>query len=293
MHTALHVSHTRVSPYLDGILLPETIAVTAGLEQALDGAGLVFLVVPSQAVRMVARRCAPLLAPDACVLLCSKGIERETGLLMSEVAGQELQGRPLAVLSGPSFAAEVAAGKPAAVTVAISAQPGGGLHASRRLGVRLETALDRPSFRIHLSGDPIGVEIAGAMKNVIAIACGIAAGMDLGANLRAALITRGLAEMRRLTVAAGGHPETATGLAGIGDLVLTCSDPQSRNYSLGHSLGSGQNQGSMLAEGAVNAGAVAAMAQRHGLDLPVCRFVDGALRHPAGIREALETLLAS
>ena len=271
-----------------GTALSERILATDRLAD-LAAARLCLLVVPAQALRGVAQELAQVFEADVPVLLCAKGIEAETGQLMTEVAAEALPGRPLAVLSGPTFAAEVARGLPTAVTLASH---------DRDLAARLVVTLGSRSFRPYLSDDPLGAEIAGAVKNVLAIACGIVAGRGLGDNARAALITRGLAEMSRLVLARGGKPETLMGLAGLGDLTLTCTAAQSRNYSLGVALGKGEGLEAALAasrgvvEGRFSAAAVIAMARDYKVEMPICAAVDAVVNGRADLGEAIAGLLS-
>ncbi len=215
--------------YLPGIKLDAGIRATSVLEEAA-ATDAVLLVVPAQFMRGVTSQLSGMLARDIPVVVCAKGIEQNSAALMSEVVADTLPGRPVAVLSGPTFAAEVAAGLPTAITVATRDQA---------VGDELVEALGTQRMRPYLSDDVIGAEIGGAVKNVLAIACGVTEGRGFGDNARAALITRGLAEMTRLCVAKGGKAETMMGLSGLGDLTLTCSSSQSRNYSLGEALGKG------------------------------------------------------
>jgi glycerol-3-phosphate dehydrogenase (NAD(P)+) len=222
-------------------------------------------------------------------LLCAKGIETGSLKTISEIAGEIVPEAPVAILSGPSFAAEVARGQPTAVTIA-SRDP--------VLGRAFVAALGTPRFRPYLSPDPIGAEIGGAVKNVLAIACGIIEGRGLGDNARAALITRGLAEMIRLGLAKGAEAETFRGLSGLGDLVLTCTAGQSRNYSLGLALGRGKTLAQALAgqravvEGIATAAAVARLAARLGIELPITAAVDGVLHREMAIDMMIDNLLA-
>jgi glycerol-3-phosphate dehydrogenase (NAD(P)+) len=232
---------------------------------------------------------APTLRPGAAVVICAKGVEEASGALMSEVAAAALPGARLAILSGPTFAGEVARGLPTAVTLATVDQA---------LGGALIAALGTRSFRPYLSADVVGAEIGGAVKNVLAIACGIVAGRRLGDNARAALITRGLAEMVRLAQAKGGRAETLMGLSGLGDLTLTCTALQSRNHSLGFALGEGTALDEILArrrsvaEGVSSAAAVTALARRLGVDMPIVAAVDAILHHGADIDGSIASLLA-
>ena len=229
--TAINERHA--SPvFLPGIALDPAVTATADLDAAVHGAEGVLLVVPAQFLRAVAERLALHFRQAIPLLLCAKGIEAGSLKMMTEVAAEILPGCPFAVLSGPTFAGEVARGLPTAVTIASG---------DASVGRAFTAALGSARFRPYLSDDPIGAQIGGAVKNVLAIACGIVLGRVLGDNARAALITRGLAEMVRLGVAKGGRAETFRGLSGIGDLVLTCSATQSRNYALGLALGRGQS----------------------------------------------------
>jgi len=216
--------------FLPGVTLPDRVTPEADLEAAVAGAQDVLLVVPSHAFRPVLAAVAPLLRQEAAIAWATKGFEPRTGLLLHEVAAAELPGHDLAVLSGPSFAGEVAHGLPTAVTIAAT-RPA---H-----GERLAGYLHGEAFRAYTSPDLVGVQVGGAAKNVMAIAAGIADGLGFGANSRAALITRGLAEITRLGLALGGRPETFMGLAGLGDLALTCTDNQSRNRRMGLALARG------------------------------------------------------
>lgn len=276
------------SLFLPGIKLDPAINATTDLAEAAN-ADAVLLVVPAQYLRATCEALAPALGRDVPVVVCAKGIEIATGALMNEVAEAALPGRPLAVLSGPTFAIEVAREQPTAVTLASG---------DRVLGARLVAALGTPRFRPYQGDDVVGAEIGGAVKNVLAIACGIVEGRGLGDNARAALITRGLVEMARLCVAKGGRPETLMGLSGIGDLTLTCNAMQSRNFSLGAALGQGRSLADVLgtrrsvAEGVDTAAAVTALARRLGLDMPICSAVDAIVNSGADIDARIKGLLA-
>jgi glycerol-3-phosphate dehydrogenase (NAD(P)+) len=222
------------------------------------------------------------------LVICAKGIEQTTGLLMTEVLAQELPGHAISVLSGPTFAAEVARGLPTAVTLATD---------DPVIGALLVETIGTSTFRPYLSDDPIGAEIGGAVKNVLAIACGICSGRRLGENARAALLTRGLAELMRFGVACGGKAVTLMGLSGLGDLTLTCSSPQSRNYSLGVALGEGRALTKILAErrsvaeGVFSARAVVERARRLAVDMPISATVDAILNHGADLDRSIAALL--
>jgi len=274
--------------FLPGIAIDAAIAATGELATAAS-ANAVLLAVPAQHLREIAGSLAPSLRPGAAVVICAKGVEEKTGALMSEAAAAVLPGAKLAILSGPTFAGEVARGLPTAVTLAT---------ADQALGRAVIAALGTRSFRPYLSDDMVGAEIGGAVKNVLAIACGIVAGSRLGDNARAALITRGLAEMVRLARVKGGRPETLMGLSGLGDLTLTCTGLQSRNHSLGFALGEGKSLAAILgarrsiAEGVSSAAAVGALARRLGVDMPIVAAVDAILHRAADIDETIAGLLA-
>ena len=291
------VARDRRNPFLPDHPLPPEIAVTGDMKQAVAQADLVILVVPSQFLRSMSRAVESVLAPGVPVVICAKGIETDSGKLMSDIVAEEMPGRPQAVLSGPSFAAEVAEGQPTAVTIASEDAAGGADAASSSLAAKICLALGNESFRPYISDDPVGVEVGGAVKNVLAIACGIADGLGMGSNPRAALITRGLAELKRLAEALGGRRETVTGLAGIGDLTLTCSSTQSRNFSFGRALGQGMTPEEALAgkksvaEGAVNARSVTQLARRLGVEMPICEAVNAILHDGLSIRDAVQALL--
>ena len=274
--------------FLPGIKLDRGIRATGELAAAAR-ADAVLLTTPAQHLRAIATQLAPHLPKDVPLVLCTKGIEEKTGALMSEVAAAAAPGAPLAVLSGPTFAHEVAAGLPTAVTLAAS---------DAALGATLVTALGGRGFRPYLSADPVGAQVGGAVKNVLAIACGIVMGKKFGDNARAALVTRGLAEMVRLAVAKGGKAETLMGLSGLGDLTLTCTGLQSRNLSLGVALGEGQTLAAILgarrsvAEGVTSSAACVALARKLGIEMPIVQAVDAILHKGAAIDREIEGLLA-
>jgi glycerol-3-phosphate dehydrogenase (NAD(P)+) len=274
--------------YLPGVSLEATIRVTSVLEQAA-AAPLVLLAVPAQHLRGVCRTMAGHLRGTPALVICAKGIEVESGELMSEVVGTELPGAKVAVLTGPTFAAEVARDLPTAVTVAC---------ADAERGAAIVAALGGATFRPYLTDDVIGAQVGGAVKNVLAIACGIAFGRGFGDNARAALITRGLAEIGRLSVALGGRPETLMGLSGVGDVTLTCTSTQSRNYTLGVALGEGRRLAALLAdritvaEGVPSARAVAVLAARKRVDMPIALAVDAVLHHGADLDREIGAVLA-
>ncbi len=271
------------SLFLPGISLPAGITATTNLAD-VAACAIVLVVVPAQHLRSVLAQAAlPAATP---ILLCAKGIEAGSHQLMVEVA-RDIVPNSIAILSGPSFAAEVARGLPCAITLAC---------ADAALGERLVAAMARPTFRLYQSDDVVGAEIGGAVKNVLAIACGVVEGAGLGLNARAALIARGFAEMTRFGVARGGRAETLAGLSGLGDLVLTCSSDNSRNFRLGVGLGQGRPLADLLAgpavaEGAATAPVLLEAARAAHVDMPICAAV-AALLAGAPVRETISALLA-
>ena len=261
---------------------------TVYLTEAVKWADAVLMVAPAQHVRGVCAAVKDDWAEGLPMVVCAKGIETKSEKLMSEVVSEVLPQAPLAVLSGPSFAAEVARNCPTAVTLAAETQ---------ELAVDLTDALSSPLFRIYRSTDVIGAQIGGAVKNVMAIACGIAQGREMGDNARAFLITRGLAEITRLGIAKGAHMETLMGLSGIGDLTLTCSAMQSRNFSLGFALGQGQSLEDILGgrkavtEGVHTAASVLDLGRSLKVDLPICTAINAILNDGADIDKTITGLL--
>jgi glycerol-3-phosphate dehydrogenase (NAD(P)+) len=285
---AATINSTHANPlYLPDMRLDPRISATSDIAAAAS-CDAVLLVTPSQHLRAIGALLDRHLTARTPVVICAKGIEQGTGRLMTEVVAETLPGRPMAVLSGPTFAAEVARGLPTAVTLAC---------ADAGLGAKLVTAIGTTTFRLYLSDDPVGAEIGGAVKNVLAIACGICAGRKLGDNARAALMTRGLAEMMRLGMARGAKPATLMGLAGLGDLTLTCNGPQSRNMSLGIALGGGRTLADIMAErrsvaeGVHSAGAVVALARQLSIEMPISAAVDAIVNGGADIDRAIAGLL--
>ncbi len=285
------VRTTGENPYLPGVPIPDGLGVTRDLSEAVGGAGLVVSVSPSQFVGEVMARAAPHLSPEALVVSASKGIEHGTLRRMDEVLAAALPSGVMerfAVLSGPSFAAEVARGMPTAVVVA-----------SARKEVRLQVqrlfATDR--FRVYTSPDVVGVELGGAVKNVIALAAGVVAGLGFGHNTLTALMTRGLAEITRLGVAMGADPATFSGLAGMGDLVLTCTGDLSRNRTVGRRLGEGATLEEVLsemravAEGVRTTAGVHALAHRHGVEMPIVHQVNEILEGRTTPQAAVQALM--
>ncbi len=274
--------------FLPEVVLDSRVSVTGELAD-LAQCDLILAVPPAQHMRSTLTAFAPHHRPGVPVVLCSKGIERGSLKLMTEVLAETLPEAPAAVLSGPSFAGEVARGLPSAVTLAC---------ADAALGQALMETLSAPTFRPYLASDLIGAEVGGAIKNVLAIACGISEGRGLGRSAHAALITRGFAEMTRLGVALGGEAATVAGLCGLGDLVLTCSSPQSRNMSLGLALGQGQTVEQALAgkrsvaEGYESAPAVRELAAKTGVDMPISLAVADVLAGETTVPEMIDALLS-
>jgi glycerol-3-phosphate dehydrogenase (NAD(P)+) len=286
---AREINHVRSNAtYLPGLLLPPGIAATCELAAAVAEAEALAIVVPSQFCRGVLRQLAPLAPPEAVLVSATKGLELDTLRRMSELAAAELPGRSVAALSGPSFALEVAREQPTAVVMA---------SLDVAVAERLQRAFSSRSFRVYVSSDVVGVELGGALKNVIAIAAGIVDGLGYGHNTVAALITRGLAEVSRLALALGGRAETLAGLAGLGDLVLTCTGSLSRNRSLGQSLGRGQTLEQalagtrMVAEGVPTTLAACALAARAAVEMPIAVQMREVLYGGKPAREAVEELM--
>lgn len=273
--------------FLPGITLEETIRATASLEDAATADALL-LVTPAQHLRSVCAGLGARLGAGTPVLICAKGVEQGTLKLLTDVLAEALPAAVPAVLSGPSFAAEVARGLPTAITLAC---------ADSATGHALVNAIGLPTFRPYYSSDLVGAEIGGAVKNVLAIACGIVEGRKFGASARAALTTRGFAEMTRLGLALGARAETLAGLSGLGDLILTCNSPQSRNMSLGMALGEGRSLEEILgarisvSEGVFSANAVVELAAKHGIEMPISEAVASIVTGKANVDEAISALL--
>jgi glycerol-3-phosphate dehydrogenase (NAD(P)+) len=279
------LARTRTSPHLPGVALARAATVASEIG-ALAAADAVLLVVPAQGAREAAARLAERLAPRP-LIVCAKGIERGSQRFMTEVVAEAAPGWPAAILSGPSFAADVAGGLPTAVTLA---------SADAALARALAAALSGPNLRLYHSTDPRGVEIGGAAKNVLAIACGVTAGLGLGASAGAALIARGFAELRRFAAAFGARPTTLMGLSGLGDLVLTCSTTQSRNFAFGQALGRGASvaeaSAGKLVEGALTAAALVQMARARSVDMPISAAVEALVDGRVDAAHAVGALLA-
>jgi len=276
------------SAFLPGVTLDSGLEATTELGD-VTAQDVVLMVAPAQHVRGVAGALTPHLPAGKPVVLCAKGLEQATGKLLGQVLTETIPHATQAVLSGPSFAADVARGLPAALTLAI---------ADEALGQALATALGSRTLRIYWSSDTTGVQLGGAVKNVLAIAAGIVDGKGLGASAHAALVTRGFAELRRFGEALGARADTLMGLSGLGDLLLTCGSAQSRNMSLGRALGQGQTLASVLgsrrsvAEGVYTAAAVAKVAADKGVDMPICQAVSAIVAGKLTVDAAIEALLS-
>jgi glycerol-3-phosphate dehydrogenase (NAD(P)+) len=272
---------TRTSRRLPEVTLDPRVAATGAIAD-LHHADAVLLAVPAQELRVAAAALAPHIAKGIPVIACAKGIERGTHRFMTEVIAETLRGAVPAILSGPSFASDVARGLPTAVTLAC---------ADEQTAAALARALGSPTFRPYHTSDVRGVEIGGAAKNVLAIAAGIVHGRKLGASATAALVTRGFAELARFGRACGAHGETLTGLSGLGDVVLSCSSPQSRNFSFGIALGEGRAPAGKLAEGAFTASALAEMAKEKNVEMPIASAIAAVLDGKLTVDQAIESLL--
>jgi glycerol-3-phosphate dehydrogenase (NAD(P)+) len=292
-HSIALWSHSApLGTYLPGLPIPPEVNPLKDIAAALQGADIVISVVPSQHVRAIYEEMEGFLQPEQLIVSATKGIEDGTFLRMTQVIAQVLavDGSRLGVLSGPSFAQEVAAGDPTAVTIACG---------ETSIANRLQEELSAPRLRIYTNDDVIGVELGGALKNVIAIAAGIAAGLGLGHNSAAAIITRGVAEITRLAVACGGRRETLAGLSGLGDLVLTCTGPLSRNRSVGVELGRGHKLPAILAqlhgkvaEGVRTTSAALGLAKAHSVEMPITEQMAAILEHGKSPQDAIRELMA-
>jgi glycerol-3-phosphate dehydrogenase (NAD(P)+) len=281
---AAQLTAKRESLFLPGVRLDDGITLAGEIAEAAR-AEAILLVVPAQAVRVAATTLAPLLAPNTPLIVCAKGIERGSKKFMSELVADCAPRAEPAILSGPSFAADVARGLPTAVTLAAR---------DEAVAAGLAQALGSASFRPYHSTDLRGVEIGGAAKNVLAIASGVVAGRGLGASAAAALTTRGFAELVRFGRAYGARPETMMGLSGLGDLILTCTSPQSRNFSFGLNLGRGQKPSQIrggLAEGTFTAAVLLEMARERSVDMPISAAVAALLEEEMSVDAAIESLL--
>ena len=288
-HAGELASHRENLRYLPGFTLPADIRMPIPLGEAIDGAEVILCVTPAQAMRSLMEGLVPHLRPAQVLLSASKGIEEKTFLRMAEVAAAYAPQNPFGTLGGPSFAQEVAAAMPTAITIATG---------DPALGQQLQEDFSSASLRVYRNEDVIGTELGGALKNVIALAAGVVSGLELGANSAAALITRGMAEITRLATACGGRRETMSGLAGMGDLVLTCTGGLSRNRSVGVELGKGRHLPEILAglngkvaEGVRSTTAALGLAARHGVELPIAEQMAAILHENKSPREAMRELM--
>jgi glycerol-3-phosphate dehydrogenase (NAD(P)+) len=286
---AARISQSRVNDvFLPGFTLPDKVQTTTELTVALDRADIVLGVMPSHHAKGMYTAMLPHLTPSMILVSATKGLEQGSLLRISEVIGQVVRTPRVAVLSGPTFAREVAAGNPTAVAVASS---------SPEVARSVQQAFSGPTFRLYTNSDPAGVEVGAALKNVIAIGAGICEGLGLGHNPTAALITRGLAEITRLAIAMGGQAKTLAGLAGLGDLVLTCSGDLSRNRYVGKELGAGRSLADilgsmrMVAEGVETCGSAVALGEKFGVDLPIIRQMHAVLTDGKSPKDAVRYLM--
>jgi glycerol-3-phosphate dehydrogenase (NAD(P)+) len=280
-------AHTNAT-YLPGLDLPGPLAATPSLEDAIAGAGVVVMAVPSHGFRAVLEEAAAFVPPGAPVVSLTKGLEPGTHRRMTEVVADILPGHPTGVLTGPNLAREIAEGQPAGAVLAF---------ADEQVATELQPLFAAPQLRVYTNTDVVGAEIAGVVKNVIAIAAGMVEGMGYGDNTKATVITRGLAELARLGTALGGEAQTFAGLAGLGDLVATCASAQSRNHRVGVELGRGARLDDILAatptvaEGVRSSSAVVELAGRHGVRMPIAEQVDAVCHRGATLEEARQALL--
>ena len=282
------ISTKRQSPaYLPGITFDHPLETTTDLTEAAD-ADCILMVTPAQTTHAIADAIGFYVKKGTPVILAAKGLEKGSQRMMTEVLSDYLPQAQPAILSGPSFAADVARGLPTAVTIAAS---------TSLLAEQICVSLSNKSFRPYASTDLVGVQLGGALKNVLAIACGIVVGKQLGASAHAALMTRGFAEMQRLALKLGARPDTLMGLSGFGDVALSCSSPQSRNFSFGHALGEGRDlaelmaPGAKLSEGAYTASVACELARQHGVEMPIAEAVANVLERKDSIDEAVTNLM--
>jgi glycerol-3-phosphate dehydrogenase (NAD(P)+) len=282
--------------FLPGDPIPETVSATNSFEEALRGAEIVVSVMPSHHTRRVFQAMLPHLRPEMLFVSATKGIENDSLLRMTEVIAEQLRDRPagfiprIGAMSGPTFAKEVAKGDPTAITIASS---------DEELAAIVQREFSDPRFRVYTNSDVVGVELGGALKNIVAIAAGVLFGLNLGHNTVAALVTRGLAEITRLVVACGGRAETMAGLAGLGDLVLTCTGGLSRNRSVGVELGRGRKlddiiagMHGMVAEGVLTTNAAVGLAHRVGVEMPITEQMHAILQQGKSVEDAIRDLMS-
>ena len=281
-------SHHVNGDYLPDFTLPDRLTASSSLDEVVGSADVLVMAVPSHGYRDVAAEASRHLRPWVPVVSLTKGLERASRKRMSEVTRDEMPGHPVAVLTGPNLAKEILSGQPAASVVAID---------DNDIAAELQRLFSRPTLRVYTNDDVVGCEVGGVVKNVIAIASGMAEGMGFGDNTRATLITRGLAEMSRLGIAMGGHATTFAGLAGMGDLIATCSSKQSRNNTVGFELGRGRSISdvlasmSMVAEGVKSSPSVLDLARRHGVEMPITEQVVAVCHQGKPAAEALTALM--
>ncbi|WP_413718762.1 NAD(P)H-dependent glycerol-3-phosphate dehydrogenase [Silicimonas sp. MF1-12-2] len=291
-------ANNRNEAYVAEAPLPPSLHAVHKMADAVRDADVVLIVVPSSAIRSVSRQVGEYLAPGTPVAICAKGIEAETGLLMTQISEEELPGHPIGCVSGPTFARETILRHPTAATVAFPFSPLDRISPEKSPAVRLAVSLTTEHFRAYVSDDLVGVEIGGAVKNVIALACGMMTGAGFSDNTRAALITRGLDEMKLLSAALGGRRETLTGLSGLGDLTLTCNSTTSRNMSLGLQLGAGTPRAEcfegrpVVVEGEANAVSITDLARKLSISMPICETVRAILHEGADLGQAFAALWA-
>lgn len=282
----INVNHENAM-YLPKIPLSDPLKATEDLQKIPDNK-IILVATPAQFVRPTLEQIKDKITPEHRLVICAKGIELETGLLMSQVVQQVVPHAVVAIMTGPTFARELASGMPGAVTIAA---------AKKDIGEELQKALGHPGFRPYFSDDIIGAQLGGAIKNVIAIACGVVRGRKMGDSARAALLTRGVAEIGRLGVAMGAKKETLLGMCGIGDLMLTCSSMQSRNFSLGVALGEGKSLDEILGsrkavtEGVHTVQSTLSLAKKHAVDMPITEAVNKCLSQDASVDQAIEEML--
>lgn len=284
----INARHTN-SAYLGNYVLPESLVASVDMGHLVNGADVIVMAVPSHGFRQVAHQVAHYVGHDVPIMSLSKGLESETLLRMSEVLAVVMPNNPRAVLSGPNLAHEILQGQPAASVVGC---------ADDEVAMRLQELFSRPSFRLYTNRDVVGCEVGGVVKNVIAIAAGISQGFGFGDNAKATLVTRGLAEMSRLGVALGAHPATFSGLAGMGDIMATCTSMQSRNTQVGVRLGKGElifdivNSMNMVAEGVKSSSAVVKLAQQHGVEMPIAEQVALVCEGTQSAEDSLRALMS-
>ena len=285
----INQKHTNTRYLDDDIRLSEKIVATQDIQDVAKNSELLFLVPPAQHLRAALESLKPHLPTDTPLVICCKGIEMSSGLLMSDVLRDVLPNNSYLVMSGPNFAGEIARGLPAAATLATR---------DNKIGRKVAQNLFSKTFRPYVTSDPIGAEIGGGIKNLIAIACGIVYGYELGENARAAIMTRGMAEMKRMGKILGARPETFLGLSGLGDLTLTCNSIQSRNFSLGVARGKGESLNEILAkrhnvtEGVATAAAVLDFAKKHAVDMPICAAVNQTLHEGVSVKDTIDALMS-